>query len=120
MDHPNAGPAAALGPLLKRLVGLGGNAGHLAFSDLCAIGADKGGILKIAQDHGITVSPLIAALAQDGCKPGQLAPDLGWHIVNFATSAVLEETLQCSPTSAAQLAGIANAVPNVQEYQESL
>ncbi|MGZ3429814.1 MAG: alpha/beta hydrolase family protein, partial [Polyangia bacterium] len=40
-------------PKPKRLVAIGGNAGHLAFSDLCAIGADKGGILKIAQDHGI-------------------------------------------------------------------
>ena len=107
-------------PKKKRLVGIGGNAGHLAFSDLCAIGADKGGILKIAQDHGVMVNPLIAALAQDGCKTGQLAPDLGWHIVDFATSAVLEETLQCSPTSAAQIAGIAAAVPDVQEYQESL
>jgi predicted dienelactone hydrolase len=110
----------ASSPTRKRLVGIGGNAGHLAFSDLCAIGADKGGILKIAQDHGVMVNPLIATLAQDGCKPGQLAPDLGWHIVDFATSAVLEETLQCSPSSAAQIAGIAAAVPNVQEYQESL
>jgi hypothetical protein len=110
----------ASSPTPKRLVGIGGNAGHLAFSDLCAIGAAQGGILKIAQDHGIMVSPLIAALAQDGCKPGQLAPDLGWHIVNFATSAVLEETLQCSSSSAAQIANIATAVPNVQEYQESL
>ena len=107
-------------PKPKRLVGLGGDAGHLAFSDLCAIGADKGGILQIAEDHGIMVNPLIAALAQDGCKPGQLAPDLGWHVVNFATSAVLEETLQCSQSSAAQIAGIANAVPNVQEYQQDL
>jgi len=110
----------ASSPARKRLVGLGGDAGHLAFSDLCAIGADKGGILQIAQNHGITVNPLIATLAQDGCKTGQLAPDGGWHIVDFASSGVLEETLQCSMTSAAQLAGIATAVPNVQEYQQSL
>ena len=107
-------------PKKKRLVGIGGNAGHLAFSDLCAIGADQGGILKIAQDHGVMVNPLIATLAQDGCKAGQLAPELGWHIVDFATSAVLEETLQCSPSSAAAIAGIATAVPNVQEYQQDL
>jgi len=107
-------------PKKKRLVGIGGNAGHLAFSDLCAIGADKGGILKIAQDHGVMVNPLIAALSQDGCKAGQLAPDLGWHIVDFATSAVLEETLQCGTSMTAQLANIATAVPNVQEYKEDL
>ena len=50
---------------------------------------------------------------------GLLAPDLGWHIVNFATSAVLEETLRCSSTSAAQIANIVTAVPNVQDYQEA-
>jgi hypothetical protein len=107
-------------PTKKRMVGVGGNAGHLTFSDLCAIGASGGGILQIAQDHGVSVPLLIAALARDGCKTGQLPPADGWHIVNFATSAVLEETLQCSSTSAAQIASIQTAVPNVQEYREAL
>ena len=107
-------------PKKKRLVGLGGDAGHLAFSDLCAIGADQGGILQIAQDHGVQVPALIAQLARDGCKPGQLAPGDGWHIVDFATSAVLEETLQCSSTMTATMATIQSAVPNVQELQEDL
>ncbi len=109
----------ASSPKKKRLVGLA-SAGHLAFSDLCAIGKDKGGILQVAIDHGITVNPLIATLAKDGCKPGQLEPEKGWAIVNAATSAALEETLSCSTTAAKQLAGLKAAYADVSEYQESL
>ena len=118
--YSNVTNGYASSPTKKRLVGLGGDAGHLAFSDLCAIGASQGGILQIAQDHGVQVPALIASLARDGCKPGQLAPADGWHIVSYATSAVLEETLQCSTTAAAKLAAIQSAVANVQEYREDL
>jgi acetyl esterase/lipase len=107
-------------PAKKRLVGLGGNAGHLAFSDLCTIGADKGGILKIAQDHGVMVPALIATLSQDGCKMGQLPPADGWHIVDYASSAVLEETLLCVTGDAALLSAIQTTLPDVQEYREQL
>ncbi|MGZ5651952.1 MAG: alpha/beta hydrolase, partial [Usitatibacter sp.] len=117
-SYSNVQSGYSSSPKKKRLVGLGGNAGHLAFSDLCAIGASGGGILQIAQNHGVMVPALIAALSQDGCKAGQLPPPDGWHIVNFASSAVLEETLQCSSTSAASVAMIKTAVPNVQEYQQ--
>ena len=103
----------------KRFVGLS-NAGHLAFSDLCAVGKDKGGLLQIATAHGVTVNPLIATLSRDGCGATQLAPERGWAIVNYATSAVLEEELACSSTAAARVATIATAVPNVAEYREEL
>ena len=107
-------------PKKKRLVGLGGDAGHLAFSDLCAIGADKGGILRSRRTTACRCQALIALLARDGCKTGQLAPADGWHIVNFATSAVLEETLQCSTAMTATIATLPSAVPNVQEFQQDL
>jgi hypothetical protein len=110
----------ASSPKKKRLVGIGGNAGHLAFSDLCAIGADKGGILAIAQSHGVQVPALIAMLSRDGCKTGQLPPPDGWHIVNFATSAVLEESLQCSTGATSAIASIQSAVANVQEFRQDL
>jgi hypothetical protein len=109
----------ASSPKKKRLVGLA-NAGHLAFSDLCFLGRDQGGILKIAEDHGVMVNPLIAALATDGCKPGQLAAEKGWAIVEYATSAVLEETLACGAGSAAKLAAIKSAFADVGEAQEDL
>jgi len=104
-------------PPRKRLVGLA-KAGHLAFSDLCAIGKDKGGLLQIATDHGIAVNPLIAKLARDGCDAGALAPEAGWKIVTYATSAVLEEELACKPASG--LSRIQTSVPNVSEYKEQL
>ena len=106
-------------PKKKRFVALA-NAGHLAFSDLCSIGKDKGGILKVASDHGVNVPQLVATLAQDGCGATQLSPEAGWAIVNRATSAVLEETLSCSTTAAAQLSGLKASSPDVSDYQEDL
>lgn len=106
-------------PVKKRLVGLA-NAGHLAFSDLCAIGKDKGGLLQIATDHGIQVNPLIARLSRDGCDAMSLAPEAGWSIVDYATSAVLEEELACAPSATDKLARIQTALPNVAEYREQL
>lgn len=106
-------------PVAKRLVGLT-NAGHLAFSDLCALGKDQGGILAIAQKHGVNVPPIVATLAQDGCKPGQLAPEKGWAITNFATSAVLEESLDCDTHAKDALAKIRERYPDVGEYAEQL
>ncbi|NUN15174.1 MAG: hypothetical protein HUU55_16220 [Myxococcales bacterium] len=83
-------------PKPKRFVGLH-KAGHLAFSDLCVLGADQGGLLDIAIRFGVNVNPLIANLAKDGCKDGQLSADDGLEIINFATSAALEARLHCSP-----------------------
>jgi platelet-activating factor acetylhydrolase isoform II len=106
-------------PPKKRLVGLS-NAGHLAFTDVCAIGRDKGGLLKIAADHGIEVSPIVANIAMDGCLPGQLSPERGWVITNAATSAVLEETLQCSAPSTQKMTSMRQTYPEVGDYQEQL
>lgn len=106
-------------PAKKRLVGIA-NAGHLAFSDLCFIGRDQGGILQVAIDHGVNVSPLIAQLADDGCKDGQLSAEDGWAIVNYASAAVLEETLACSASAADKLKGIQTTFPSVADYLEAL
>jgi predicted dienelactone hydrolase len=110
-------------PKPKRLVGLA-NAGHLAFSDLCAIGRDKGGILKIAIDSGVNVPSIfkgmIEKLATDGCKQGQLAPEIAWKIIHYATSAVLEETLHCSSKSAPLIKDIQKIYKEVGEFQEEL
>jgi len=106
-------------PARKRLVGLS-KAGHLAFSDLCFIGRDRGGILMIAQSHGVTVPAIVGSLARDGCKPGQLAAETGWQIIEYATAAALEETLMCSPAMGAQLAHIQGQFPDVGELQELL
>jgi hypothetical protein len=106
-------------PTKKRLVGLS-NAGHLAFSDLCFLGRDKGGILQIAKDHGVNVNPLVATPAQDGCKPGQLAAEEGWKIVDSTTSAALEETLMCNGAMTAALSATKATFVSVGDYQEAL
>jgi predicted dienelactone hydrolase len=102
-------------PKKKRLVGLA-NAGHLAFSDLCQVGRDKGGLLQIALNHGVSVPGIVARLARDGCGDAQLPPAEGWRIVNHATAAALEETLACGRADMTAL----EAMPGVAELREEL
>jgi fermentation-respiration switch protein FrsA (DUF1100 family) len=106
-------------PQPRRLVGLA-NAGHLAFSDLCYVARDRGGMLQVALDHGVSVNPLIATLARDGCQPGQLPAEDGWAIIDFATAAVLEETLHCRASATGAIADIEARFPAVAEYREDL
>ncbi|APR75357.1 Putative lipoprotein signal peptide [Minicystis rosea] len=106
-------------PKKKRLVGLS-TAGHLAFSDICEMGKDQGGLLQVAIDHGVTVPDLVAMLGKDGCNPGQLTTDKAWPIVQYASAAVLEETLACGAASAAKIAGIQAAFADVGEVKEDL
>lgn len=105
-------------PLPKRLVVLAG-AGHLAFSDLCLIGASQGGILQVALDSGIEVLPLIATLARDGCAPEDLAPEKGFAIIHGATSAALEEHLTCRGDQSAFFAALPTALPNVATVEQA-
>jgi hypothetical protein len=112
-------------PAPKRFVQIA-NAGHLVFSDLCDIGASQGGLLAVAVKYGVMGASTLASLANDGCpwQTGKsytaITPQQGWAVVDFATSAVLEGTLMCDTTMAAQIAGIQQAVPNVASYQEQL
>jgi len=112
-------------PAPKRFVQIA-DAGHLVFSDLCDIGASQGGLLAIAVKYGVMGASTLASLANDGCpwQTGKsytaITPQQGWAVVNFATSAVLEGTLMCDSTMAAQVAAIQQKVPNVAAYQEQL
>jgi len=108
----------ASSPVKKRLVGVS-NAGHLAFSDLCAIKNDKGqDFVQIAQQYMIQNAQFASAL-WDGCAPGQLEPPVAAKIVNHVTTAVLEETLQCGNATAA-FTDLSSKYPAVAEYQEAL
>lgn len=102
----------------KRLVGIEG-AGHLAFSDLCIIGREGGGLLAIAQRNGVMVNGLIARLAEDGCGPTNLDAERGLVIVRDATAAALEEVLHCVPRRAAALTGLPARYAEV-ELRETL
>jgi dienelactone hydrolase len=95
------------------LVGLE-RAGHVAFSDICAIGRDRGGMLKIAIDHGVKVPPILASLGRDGCGAKALPAEEGWAVVNLASTAVLEEALWCRAGLAEPIiAGLAERFPGV-------
>lgn len=112
-------------PVPKRFVQLA-DAGHLSFSDLCAIGASEGGLLAVAEKYNVTGASTLAPLASDGCpwQTGKsytpISPADGWAIVDYATSAVLEATLMCDVAMPAAIAGIQQAVPHVAAYQEQL
>ena len=75
-------------------------AGHLAFSDLCAVGADRGGALAIAKAHGVAVPPVLDTLGRDGCG-GDAAPIAETNPrLLAATTAFLDEALQCADAGA--------------------
>jgi len=76
----------------KRLVSVRGM-GHLGFTDLCAIGRDRGGVLAIANEYGLEIPDIVAQLATDGCEPGDLPPEQGWPIVNHYVAAHLTTAL---------------------------
>ncbi len=101
----------------KRLVGLN-NAGHLAFSDLCATRNSSGkNLLEVANEYGICGAYLAGFLFD--CDPAQLPADVGWEIVDYATSAVLESTLQCS-NAADNFGSLEATYPDVAELRENL
>jgi pimeloyl-ACP methyl ester carboxylesterase len=90
----------------KRLV-LIPDAGHMAFCSVCPI------IEESDEDLGS-----LASIANDGCGPEYMAPALSTQIVNFASTAVYEETLMCSTTAASQISTISSKFSGV-EYQYS-
>ena len=105
-------------PSKKRLIGLE-NAGHLAFSDLCNLGADKGGLVEIATQYGVTGASF-ASFLWDGCDEGQLPFEAARDIVNYSTTIVLKETLHCDASRVSLLPDIATKFEAVFEYRELL
>lgn len=71
------------------------NAGHMVFANACSI-------IEYAPEYGIDMG-IITPFANNGCGPEYLDELLGWEMVEYATTGVLEETLTCSETAAAQL-----------------
>jgi len=102
----------------KRLVGLA-NAGHLAFTDICALLPEQGGIIQVAENNGVFVPYLLKTLGRDGCGPTQLQAAEGWEIINYATTAAFEEKLKCNPESAGYLSAIQARFPAIKDYKES-
>ncbi|MCX4247307.1 alpha/beta hydrolase [Paraliomyxa miuraensis] len=102
----------------KRLVGIA-NTGHLAFAQLCSLYNDAGDdLLEIATAAGVCGAAFAGALFQ--CDSSFLPDPDGWEITNFASSAVLEETLHCEPLAAEPLASIQQRYPAAMDFREAL
>jgi len=69
----------ATAPQPKRLAVLA-DAGHLAFTDLCLVGAGKGGLLALGAQIGGSLPPgsPFTPRATDGCGPRYLSPQRGY------------------------------------------
>ena len=50
------------------------DSGHLVFSDLCLIGAERGGLIGIVDEIGLAIPDDLKALGSDGCGDGFLDP----------------------------------------------
>ncbi|MDA8139985.1 MAG: hypothetical protein M0036_15160 [Desulfobacteraceae bacterium] len=90
--------------LKKRLVMIP-NSGHMAFTSVCPI------VLYTDEDLGA-----LSTVANDGCGSQYMDPAQSTQIVNFASTAVYEETLTCSSTAASQISTISSKFSGV-EYQ---
>jgi hypothetical protein len=102
-------------PAPKRLVGLA-NAGHLAFSSLCSLrNADGLDFLALAEAYDICGAGFAGALFD--CDDTYLADPTGWQIVEYVTSAALEETLHCSQAGA-NFTDLREKFPDVGEFLE--
>lgn len=102
-------------PAPKRLVGLK-NAGHLAFSSLCSLrNGDGQDFLTIAEQYDVCGASFAGALFD--CSPDYIADADAWQIVNYVTSAALEETLHCSSVGD-NFAGLTTRFPGVGELLE--
>lgn len=51
----------------KRFVGLA-NSGHLVFSDICALGAGRGGLVGVGLAAGLPIPEQLGRLGSDGCN----------------------------------------------------
>lgn len=70
------------------------NAGHLAFSDLCLIGEDDGGLAGLAARYGVSRADLFADLASDGCTEDDLPAADSWALQRHAGAVFLRDVLE--------------------------
>jgi dienelactone hydrolase len=100
----------------KRIVGIT-NAGHLVMTELCDLkNGDGESILTIAQAADICSAGLAGFLFD--CEPSYLEEAKGTAIVNYATTAALEETLHCADRSS-QFAQLQSRLPDVGEFLQA-
>jgi dienelactone hydrolase len=61
--------------------------GHLGPSEICAIGAEGGGVIQLALDGGIDLPENLIRLGTDGCQEEAVSPADGWvPVQHFVTA----------------------------------
>lgn len=95
----------------KRFVLLGG-AGHLAFSDLCEVGASDGGLIALAELLGVPIPDALVPLATDGCIDPVLPATQAWPAIEHVVVAHLRAVFGIDRTDSA-LDGLVEAYPGV-------
>lgn len=63
------------------------DSGHLAFSDLCAIGQGQGGLIGLAEEAGLPVPENLRGLAEDGCLEPNVDVRTVWPAIDHASVA---------------------------------
>jgi predicted dienelactone hydrolase len=102
-------------PAPKRLVGIT-SANHLDVTDLCWETNSSGQTaIQVASQYGVCGASTLADLAKCGTlSPPQIGPE----IVNYVTTAALEETLHCADRSAA-FSGLEAKYSQVGDFEHS-
>jgi len=104
----------------KRLVVVD-EAGHLEFTDICLVGADKGGLLAIAAKVGLQVPELLARLFNDGCTPEFLPTAQAQPAEYHFTVAQLRWSMGIDPEPVGLGPGVvASFLPTKVTYEQSL
>jgi pimeloyl-ACP methyl ester carboxylesterase len=117
VDYSGTQGAYAMNVAPKRLVGLD-NAGHLAFSEMCGLENAAGqDFVEIAEAYDICGASAASFLFD--CADTLLPESEAEPVVNYATTAVLEEVLHCK-SGGPDLANIESVYPQVAEYLEEL
>ncbi len=111
-----AGYDASVSP--RRLISMA-RTGHLAFSDLCAVGRDQGGILQIASDYGVPVPSVLLVLGSDGCREGDEPVEVAWPLIHHASVAFLDEALSEAPSTSELDAALETCFGDLVEEQRA-
>ncbi len=81
------------------------DSGHLVFSDLCLIGADKGGLIGIVDEIELPIPDNLKALGSDGCDADDYLPvDEAFPSIDALSVAFLEGYLLDDATAVDALA----------------
>ncbi len=74
----------------RKLVVLPGTGHNNAFSDLCEVGRDQGGLIGLAQSGGLSLPDFVVNLARDGCvSPPNFSGEQVWPVVDHFVTAEL-------------------------------